>query len=56
VGAGVSVGVGADGDIKFCEGDERRIAEIAAQSGVPPQTILARVLRELEDDFTHYKS
>lgn len=23
--------------------------------GVPPQTVLARVLRELEDDFTHYK-
>lgn len=22
---------------------------------VPPQTVLARVLRELEDDFTHYK-
>jgi len=56
IGAGVSVDVGADGDIKFGEGDERRITEIAAQSGVPPQTILARVLRELEDDFTHYKS
>jgi hypothetical protein len=56
VGAGVSVSVGADGEIKFCQGDERRIAEIAAQSGVPPQTVLARVLRELEDDFTHYKS
>jgi hypothetical protein len=54
VGAGVSVGT--DGEIKFCQGDERRIAEIAAQSGVPPQTVLARVLRELEDDFTHYKS
>ncbi|OBZ71751.1 hypothetical protein A0H81_08633 [Grifola frondosa] len=23
---------------------------------VPPQTVLARVLREIEDDFTHYKS
>jgi hypothetical protein len=22
---------------------------------LPPQTVLARVLRELEDDFTHYK-
>ena len=22
---------------------------------VPPQTVIARVLRELEDDFTHYK-
>jgi hypothetical protein len=28
-------------------GDEERL---------PPQTVLARVLRELEDDFTHYKS
>jgi hypothetical protein len=24
--------------------------------GLPPQTILARVVRELEDDFTHYKA
>ena len=23
--------------------------------GLPPQTVLARVLRDLEDDFTHYK-
>ena len=22
---------------------------------LPPQTVLVRVLRELEDDFTHYK-
>jgi len=25
------------------------------RAGLPPQTVLARVLRELEDDFTHYK-
>ena len=25
------------------------------RDGLPPQTVLARVLRELEDDFTHYK-
>jgi hypothetical protein len=25
-------------------------------SELPPQTVLARVLRELEDDFTHFKS
>ena len=25
------------------------------REGLPPQTVLARVLRELEDDFTHYK-
>jgi hypothetical protein len=30
--------------------DERDDGEL------PPQTILARVLRELEDDFTHFKS
>ncbi|KAI0775518.1 hypothetical protein BD413DRAFT_470828 [Trametes elegans] len=28
----------------------------AQDDRVPPQTVLARVLRELEDDFTHYKS
>lgn len=27
----------------------------AGHEGLPPQTVLARVLRELEDDFTHYK-
>ncbi|KIY46586.1 hypothetical protein FISHEDRAFT_75505 [Fistulina hepatica ATCC 64428] len=27
-----------------------------ARKGLPPQTVLARVIRELEDDFTHYKS
>lgn len=53
---GPTVPTNADGEVKFCAGDERRIAEIAKQSGVPPQTVLARVLRELEDDFTHYKS
>jgi len=26
------------------------------REGLPPQTVLARVLRELEEDFTHYKS
>ncbi|KAL1748367.1 hypothetical protein HDZ31DRAFT_60351 [Schizophyllum fasciatum] len=25
------------------------------KKGLPPQTVLARVIRELEDDFTHYK-
>ncbi|KAJ7071857.1 hypothetical protein B0H15DRAFT_85369 [Mycena belliarum] len=28
----------------------------ARKAGLPPQTIVARVIRELEDDFTHYKS
>ncbi|KAL7419500.1 hypothetical protein Q5752_005411 [Cryptotrichosporon argae] len=27
-----------------------------ARADVPPQTVLVRVLRELEDEFTHYKS
>ncbi|KAF9523879.1 hypothetical protein CPB83DRAFT_647159 [Crepidotus variabilis] len=27
-----------------------------AKHGLPPQTMLTRVIRELEDDFTHYKS
>ncbi|KDR82315.1 hypothetical protein GALMADRAFT_816004 [Galerina marginata CBS 339.88] len=26
------------------------------KQGLPPQTVVARVIRELEDDFTHYKS
>ncbi|KAJ7505466.1 hypothetical protein B0H11DRAFT_1978869 [Mycena galericulata] len=29
---------------------------VARKAGLPPQTIVARVIRELEDDFTHYKS
>jgi hypothetical protein len=40
----------------FHFGDEKYISDIAARRGLPPQTVLARVLRELEDDFTHYKS
>ncbi|KAH9891935.1 hypothetical protein C8Q73DRAFT_763436 [Cubamyces lactineus] len=36
---------------------QERDAGVQGQDGrVPPQTVLARVLRELEDDFTHYKS
>ncbi|EJF61064.1 hypothetical protein DICSQDRAFT_106734 [Dichomitus squalens LYAD-421 SS1] len=54
-----------DEDEGFVEGaedarDRRAYAAKAARDGesgrVPPQTVLARVLRELEDDFTHYKS
>ncbi|KAJ6508969.1 hypothetical protein C8R45DRAFT_1060210 [Mycena sanguinolenta] len=29
---------------------------VARKAGLPPQTIVTRVIRELEDDFTHYKS
>lgn len=34
---------------------ELRGTEDAKREKLPPQTVLARVLRELEDDFTHYK-
>ncbi|KAF9031737.1 hypothetical protein BJ165DRAFT_1518238 [Panaeolus papilionaceus] len=30
--------------------------QIGRQYGLPAQTVVARVIRELEDDFTHYKS
>ncbi|KAF9447291.1 hypothetical protein P691DRAFT_802613 [Macrolepiota fuliginosa MF-IS2] len=32
------------------------VRSVAQQEGLPPQTIVARIIRELEDDFTHYKS
>ncbi|KAH9912695.1 uncharacterized protein BXZ73DRAFT_56039 [Epithele typhae] len=50
-----------DEDEGFVEGDDDRQRERKAYTAktardrVPPQTVLARVLRELEDDFTHYK-
>ena len=28
---------------------------VGRKEGLPPQTVVARVIRELEDDFTHYK-
>ncbi|KAF8634161.1 hypothetical protein AX15_001029 [Amanita polypyramis BW_CC] len=34
----------------------REMAKTAGESGLPPQTVVTRVIRELEDDFTHYKS
>lgn len=30
--------------------------EVDVEEKLPPQTVLARVLRELEDDFSHYKA
>ena len=33
----------------------REMAKTAGESGLPPQTVVTRVIRELEDDFTHYK-
>lgn len=38
------------------KGKRRKYAPFVDKQGnLPPQTVLARVLRELEDDFTHYK-
>ena len=53
-------GVGVDGDDEgFVEGvDEEIIARERRwqeRDRDPPQTVLMRVVRELEDDFTHYK-
>ncbi|KAI0629912.1 hypothetical protein C8Q77DRAFT_1065021 [Trametes polyzona] len=55
-----------DEDEGYAEGPEEAHDRRDRQTGsardrvqddrVPPQTVLARVLRELEDDFTHYKS
>jgi hypothetical protein len=39
--------------VAFLDPPERR--RNGAHDGLPPQTVLAKVLRELEDDFTHYK-
>jgi hypothetical protein len=35
--------------------DIGEVHSVARQEGLPPQTIVARIIRELEDDFTHYK-
>ena len=47
-----------DGDERF-EKEEEPEEPVQKESDdddhLPPQTVLARVLRELEDDFTHYK-
>ncbi|PPQ93085.1 hypothetical protein CVT25_003117 [Psilocybe cyanescens] len=41
--------------VAFSE-DIRHWQKAGQAHGVPPQTVVARVIRELEDDFTHYKS
>ncbi|KAH9480153.1 hypothetical protein JR316_0006750 [Psilocybe cubensis] len=41
--------------VAFSE-DIRHWQRVGQTYGVPPQTVVARVIRELEDDFTHYKS
>ncbi|KAJ7069924.1 hypothetical protein C8F01DRAFT_537008 [Mycena amicta] len=43
------------------EGKQRESGDVdfnaaARKAGVPPQTLVTRVIRELEDDFVHYKS
>jgi len=53
-------GVGVDGDDEgFAEGLEEDIMirerQWQERDRDPPQTVLMRVVRELEDDFTHYK-
>ena len=53
-------GVGVDGDDEgFAEGLEEEIMarerRLQERDRDPPQTVLMRVVRELEDDFTHYK-
>lgn len=53
-------GIGVDGDDEgFVEGLEEEIAarerRLQERDRDPPQTVLMRVVRELEDDFTHYK-
>ena len=35
--------------------DEEHWRNVRKNQGLPPQTAVARVIRELEDDFTHYK-
>lgn len=46
--------VGHDG-VRFAADKGKQRERADQQDCVPPQTVLARVLRELEDDFTHYK-
>ena len=53
-------GIGVDGDDEgFTEGLEEEIIarerRLQERDRDPPQTVLMRVVRELEDDFTHYK-
>lgn len=43
------------GDERKDKGREREQWRDVDRERAPPQTVLARVLRELEDDFTHYK-
>ena len=37
------------------DGSPEDTGDVRRNQGIPPQTVVARVIRELEDDFTHYK-
>ena len=42
-------------DYVYFSKDPGRWRQAGRKEGLPPQTVVARVIRELEDDFTHYK-
>ncbi|KAF5340634.1 hypothetical protein D9611_007389 [Ephemerocybe angulata] len=43
-------------EIEEVPNDPSYFRRVASRAGLPPQTVAMRVIRELEDDFTHYKS
>ena len=43
----------ANDDEGYVEGDEEVEVDVRRP---PPQTVLVKVVRELEDDFSHYKA
>jgi len=47
---------GSDQDIRLGPSREGGKGKERADDRLPPQTVLSRVIRELEDDFTHFKS
>ncbi|KAH6911679.1 hypothetical protein BKA70DRAFT_861565 [Coprinopsis sp. MPI-PUGE-AT-0042] len=48
--------VGARGGWSSSAANPNVYKKEAQKKGVPPQTVVMRVVRDLEDDFTHYKS
>ncbi|KAF8802092.1 hypothetical protein BYT27DRAFT_7197143 [Phlegmacium glaucopus] len=47
---------GKDPDYVIFSKDPGHWRQAGRKEGLPPQTVVARVIREIEDDFTHYKS
>ncbi|KAF6747965.1 hypothetical protein DFP72DRAFT_972051 [Ephemerocybe angulata] len=43
-------------EIEEVPNDPSYFRRVGSRAGLPPQTVAMRVIRELEDDFTHYKS